>query len=98
MNLQAPTYFSISSSNIEKLKKHTTSFHPREACALLFGEIKDERILVKEVITTPNQMRSLHKFGISSKDKQKAIALATSPLVGIYHSHPHESDPSSDDP
>jgi proteasome lid subunit RPN8/RPN11 len=87
----------ISRDCYEILKDHTISCYPKEGCALLFGNIMNNNYLVKEVIRVPNRMRTLHKFGISRGEKIKAVAIAQYPIIGVYHSHAYESEPSPAD-
>jgi proteasome lid subunit RPN8/RPN11 len=97
MNISQESIVSMSNSNFKVLKNHTIAYYPKEACALLFGKNITNNYEIKQVIKMPNRMRTPYKFGISRDDKQKAIELANYPLIGVYHSHRNESEPSTGD-
>lgn len=85
-------------SHIKQLKKETEKVHPVEACALLFGELSQDKVTVKEVTFTPNKLQSTVKFEVDPVDAVVAFAAAEKrglEFIGLFHSHPAPAKPSS---
>jgi proteasome lid subunit RPN8/RPN11 len=87
-------------SAYEAMLNHVKRSIPKEACAVLLGKIVEETAIVEEVEFTRNVSRSEYKFSIEPEElygilvKGEAKGLE---MVGILHSHPITSHPSSAD-
>ena len=64
---------------------------PNESCAILFGRMDGDNVIVSEVLLTENAAKSPSRFAISNEQLilayEKAKAERTQ-VVGIFHSHP----------
>ena len=74
---------------------------PNESCAILYGDIKNENSIVKEIWLTENIEKSPVEFTLSPEqtlemhEKEKELGLQ---IIGIFHSHPKsQAFPSSTD-
>jgi proteasome lid subunit RPN8/RPN11 len=71
---------------------HVENEKPNEACAILFGTVKDENNIVKEVFLTKNIEESPVNFTISNEqliESYKLVEEKKLDVVGIFHSHPN---------
>ena len=92
----------ILSESIKKiLTQHAENENPNESCAILYGDIKNEKYIVKETWLTENIEKSPVEFTLSPEqtlkmyEKEKEMSLQ---IIGIFHSHPNsEAYPSSTD-
>jgi len=91
----------ISKAQKEILLNHASKWKPNESCAILFGSVKNEKNIVKEVFLTENIDESPVNFTISNEELLKAYKIAEEKnldIIGIFHSHPSsDSFPSSTD-
>lgn len=78
--------------NIMKdIKRKTKKEYPLEACGILVGKSKEDRILVKEFRETKNLKPSRNSFSI---DPELVFSIfeefenSENGIVGFYHSHP----------
>lgn len=65
---------------------------------MLFGEIKDEEIVVKKVVVATNKLHSERRFEIDPEAVAEALTEAEREgleFVGLFHSHPAPASPSS---
>ena len=86
----------IPQSIINTLIKHSKNTIPNESCALLFGDIEDKCVNVKDVFLTKNIENSSVYFTISNEELLKGYQEAEKRnlnVVAIFHSHP-DSDAS----
>ena len=64
---------------------------PNESCAMLFGRVDGDNVIVSDVLLTENITKSPCRFAISNEQLilayEKAKAEKTD-VVGIFHSHP----------
>jgi len=94
---------SIVLSEIQKkqLSVFADSSSPNESCALLFGNLENDKALVNEIFFTKNIEESPVNFTISNEELLEGYKIAEEKkldVVGIFHSHPHfEAIPSSTD-
>jgi len=91
----------LSESDKKILTEHAENEKPNESCAILYGDIKNENSIVKEIWLTENIEKSPVEFTLSSEQtlemhkKEKEIGLQ---IIGIFHSHPNsQAFPSSTD-
>ncbi|GAH33400.1 unnamed protein product [marine sediment metagenome] len=90
----------IKQSDVDKLLDWVDENAPIEACALLIGTIKRNIAYVDEVVLTPNVKPSSAEFKIDEELLGKIYLDAienNKTVVGIFHSHPIGSYPSSID-
>ena len=66
----------ISQAQKELLINHASKSNPNESCAILFGEIEDEKSVVKDVFLTDNIDDSPVNFSVSSEELLKAYNMA----------------------
>ena len=74
--------------------------YPVEACAILFGELAREEVVVRKVVVTPNILHSTERFKIDPETAVKTIAEAEKEgleFIGLFHSHPAPTTPSTVD-
>ena len=74
------------------LLEHASKCNPNESCAILFGSIKNEKSIVKDVFLAENIDDSPVNFTISNEELLKAYKFAEKKnleIVGIFHSHPN---------
>lgn len=89
----------LSSKQLDELKKLASDSLPMESCALLAGTAGKETV-VREVITTGNADRSEVSFSITPEELLNAYMKAESlglEIIGIFHSHPAPARPSGKD-
>ena len=82
--------------------RHAESEYPREACGLLLGRRLLDRVLISEVVPSPNIAdQPRHNFEIDPGLRlriQKANREGGNRIVGHYHTHPDgEAAPSATD-
>jgi proteasome lid subunit RPN8/RPN11 len=91
----------ITESQKTILSNHAENEKPNESCAILFGTVEDQKIIVKEIFLTENIDRSPVNFTISNEQLIKCYKIAEEKrmeVVGIFHSHPNsEAYPSETD-
>lgn len=96
-----PIEISLTEDQKRQLTIHSTKHAPNESCALLYGIIQNEKVLVKEVFLAQNQSESPVNFTISNEELLEGYRLAEEKkldVVGIFHSHPSsDAWPSSTD-
>lgn len=94
---------SITLTEIQKkqLSEFANNSNPNESCALLFGSLKKNEVIVNEIFFTKNIEESPINFRISNEELLEGYKIAEQKkleVVGIFHSHPHsEAIPSSTD-
>ena len=83
------------------LAKHANNETPNESCAILFGTVKDQKTIVKDIHITKNIDESPVSFTISNEQLIECYRKAEEKkmeVVGIFHSHPNsEAYPSDTD-
>lgn len=82
----------ISKSQKKLLSDHAENEKPNESCAILFGTVKDEKSIVKEVFITKNIEESQVNFTISNDQLIEGYKQAEEKnleVIGIFHSHPN---------
>ncbi len=90
----------IKKEYLSNLNIFTSQVEPLEACALLLGKIKDNQIIVLEIVPLNNEYSSEIRFKINETELLKVYRYAESrdlSIVGIYHSHPSYPFPSNTD-
>ncbi len=83
------------------LSNHSEKEKPNEACGILFGIKKAEKITVKKLFLTENIEKSPVNFTISAEQRLQADKMEKElemEIIGIFHSHPDSiAYPSSTD-
>ena len=91
----------ISKAQKELLLNHASKCKPNESCAILFGNVENEKNIVKDVYLTENIDESPVNFTVSNEELLKAYKMAEQKkldIVGIFHSHPNsDAFPSNTD-
>jgi len=90
----------LKNQQLTLLKRETRKAHPIEACALLFGKLTENAVVVERVVVTPNVLGSTVRFEIDSKAFYDAFKEADNDgleFIGFFHSHPAPASPSSVD-
>ncbi|MHA1917258.1 MAG: Mov34/MPN/PAD-1 family protein [Candidatus Ranarchaeia archaeon] len=96
--------FIIDFSILKELKKHAEDNYPKESCAIILGKIPKEsqtKVVGSSIVLTENvSSRPEVAFEIEPKILINTYELAdktNQAIVGIYHSHPAPTKPSSTD-
>ncbi len=87
----------IQRKHVNLLKQEARKVDPIEACALLFGKIHDDEVLVRKVVVTDNKLHSTRRFEISAETAVDSMAAAEREgleFIGFFHSHPAPATPS----
>jgi proteasome lid subunit RPN8/RPN11 len=96
-----PKAIILSQNQADILKQHSMQNSPNESCAILFGRIDGNDVIVKEVFLTKNTENSPLNFTISPEELILAYDTAEKNnlhVSGIFHSHPESiAYPSSTD-
>jgi proteasome lid subunit RPN8/RPN11 len=90
----------LSENALEKLYKHAEINLPLEAAALLFGNVYEHSIIVTTIALVNNKANSRIHFEVDPEEEYKLILEAEErgeEMVGIFHSHPAPTNPSSSD-
>jgi len=91
----------ITESQKKTLSNHASNEKPNESCAILFGTIDNQTIIVKEIFLTENIDESPINFTISNEQLIKCYKTAEEKkmeVIGIFHSHPNsDAYPSNTD-
>jgi len=99
--MTTPKAIILSRNQIEILTKHSIKNSPNESCAILFGSIDDDQVIIKEIFLTKNIENSPVNFTISNEELISAYQEAERKKLdvsGIFHSHPSSvAYPSSTD-
>ena len=95
MKITSGRKLSVSSRQIEEMRRHVENCYPEEGCGIL-GGFKDR---VEWVIPVTNMLHSSTRFQMDPQEQVDAyykIEEQGGNLIGIYHSHPagpqHPSD------
>jgi proteasome lid subunit RPN8/RPN11 len=91
---------SITKNQVKKLAEETVDKYPAEACALLLGIYKGEKVVVKEVRIAKNVNNSSTSFALDPSFVYQVLLEGEREgldIVGIFHSHPAPPYPSSSD-
>jgi proteasome lid subunit RPN8/RPN11 len=86
-----PKAIILSQNQIDILKQHSIQNSPNESCAILFGVIDGNDVIVKEVFLTKNIENSPVNFTISPEELILVYDTAEKKKLcvsGIFHSHP----------
>lgn len=89
--MTTPKAIILSRNQIEILTKHSIKNSPNESCAILFGSIDDDQVIIKEIFLTKNIENSPVNFTISNEELISAYQEAERKKLdvsGIFHSHP----------
>jgi len=92
--------FRLTSKQLRFLRKVARKSYPVEACALLFGKTAGEESKISKIEVTRNILQSSVRFEIDPETVVKAFQKAEQTglqLVGIFHSHPAPSNPTTTD-
>ena len=87
----------IENQYLDLLKEAARTVEPIEACAMLFGKIKDEEIVVKKIALATNKLHSEKRFEIDPEAVAEALTEAEREgleFVGLFHSHSAPASPS----
>ena len=99
--MTAPKAIILSKNQIEILTNHSRAKSPNESCAILFGSIDNDQIIIKEIFLAKNIENSPVNFTISPEELITAYSTAEKKgldVSGIFHSHPSSvAYPSSTD-
>ena len=85
---------------LDFLRRDCEMRRPEEACGLLVGRFRDDRVQVSDVMPVRNQSMSAMRFSIDPVEMFKALKKvegAGETIVGVYHSHPRSVEPSATD-
>jgi len=86
----------LKSSLIEETRKK----HPKEACGILFGDLKSEGPIVRKIVPVRNVLESMTNFRIDAEEFMGSLSEAEREgmeLIGFFHSHPAAAHPSVTD-
>jgi [CysO sulfur-carrier protein]-S-L-cysteine hydrolase len=89
--MTVPKAIIFSKNQIEILTNHSKEKSPNESCAILFGSIHDDHVIIKEIFLTKNIENSPVNFTIANEELIKAYREAEKKKLdvsGIFHSHP----------
>ena len=81
----------LSKPQVQSLVKHSRDTAPNESCAVLFGNIINGDVLVKEIFLAKNIEASPVNFTIAPEELIFAYKTAEEKkldVIGIFHSHP----------
>lgn len=96
-----PKTIILSKNQIKVLVDHSQEKLPNESCAILFGTMVDDQVLVKEIFLAENIEKSPVSFTISNEELIRGYDMAEKKnleVSGIFHSHPDSvAYPSSTD-
>lgn len=96
-----PKTIILSKNQIKVLTDHSQEKLPNESCAILFGTMVDDQVLVKEIFLAENIEKSPVSFTISNEELIRGYDMAEKKnleVSGIFHSHPDSvAYPSSTD-
>lgn len=84
----------LSKSQKELLVEYSENEKPNESCAILFGIVNEESIIVKEVFLAKNIENSPVNFTISNDqliEVYRQAEVKKLEIVGIFHSHPNSN-------
>jgi proteasome lid subunit RPN8/RPN11 len=90
----------IKREHLETMKKISRETYPVEACGILVGLFKREIIEVTRIVCARNQLKSPNRFQIEPEFLLETINKAEKEgleLVGFFHSHPEDTNPSEID-
>jgi proteasome lid subunit RPN8/RPN11 len=90
----------IKRKHVDLLRQEAQKVDPIEACALLFGNIHGNKVLVRKVVVTDNKLHSTRRFEISAETAVDSMAVAEREgleFIGFFHSHPAPATPSQVD-
>ena len=90
-------YVELPKRLVATLWRETLAAYPREACALLFGCSRDPGAVVEQVCPVENAAIGLNDFSIRDSDLMEACKNSNKPLIGLFHSHRTQANPSSSD-
>ncbi len=91
---------SITENQVKKLEEETVDKYPAEACALLMGVYRGEKVVVKEVRIAKNVNNSSTSFALDPSFVYQILLQGERKgleIVGIFHAHPAPPYPSSSD-
>jgi [CysO sulfur-carrier protein]-S-L-cysteine hydrolase len=81
----------LTRNQINTLTNHSKENLPNESCSILFGNIGNNQVIIKEIFLTKNIENSPASFTISNEELIKAYSEAEKKKIdvsGIFHSHP----------
>ena len=81
----------LSKNHIDILTRHAHECAPNESCAILFGKIEGNQVIIREIFLTKNTENSPVTFTISNQELIQAYSEAETRklgVTGIFHSHP----------
>lgn len=86
--------------DVDILEEEARKMLPVEACAMLFGEMTPKEAVVKRVAVASNKLQSTVRFEMDPEEFAGAFFEAEEEgldLIGLFHSHPAPTTPSSID-
>ena len=87
----------LHSHYVDLLKQEAEKVHPVEACAMLFGNLSRNEVVVEKVKFAPNELQSTVRFEIDPTNVTAAFTEAEEEgldFIGLFHSHPAPASPS----
>ena len=90
----------LKQKHVELLREENKRTYPTEACALLFGHLKDAKAIVCRVVPVPNRLESALRFEIDPEvfirynEEAEADGMC---FLGLFHSHSAPATPSLTD-
>lgn len=90
----------LSKEQKSSLIEETRKKHPKEACGILFGDLKSEGPIVRKIVPVRNVLESTTNFRIDAEEFLRSLSEAEREgmeLVGFFHSHPATPQPSVTD-
>jgi proteasome lid subunit RPN8/RPN11 len=88
---EAPAVLQITRQMWEQMRQDAARRAPEEACGLLAGRRRGERLEAQLLIIATNLLHSTVRFRLDPQEQLAAFASMDEQnleLVGIYHSHP----------
>ncbi len=98
--LQKIKMMCLGREHLETLRRVAEGVMPMEACALLLGRVEGITVMVTDICTTENVKDSPLRFTVDPETLYKILRQAErewKEVVGVFHSHPTPSSPSSID-
>jgi proteasome lid subunit RPN8/RPN11 len=86
--------------DLNRLHTHAEQSLPLESAALLFGQVKDNDVVVSHIELVQNTAKSRTSFSVDPETEYRLLVEGEERgehLVGIFHSHPAPPRPSSTD-
>jgi len=82
------------------LNQYVRDNDPFEACAILLGKRQNDEFVIEEIVPAQNKDSSITRFTIENDRLYEIYKMANEKnlsVIGIFHSHPSDPNPSSTD-